>query len=321
MNNTPDFAIHTGLGHARKRTLIQRMKRQKYLFLMMLPGTVIVFLFNYLTLAGWIMAFKNYRIGLSIWNAEWIGFEQFQAFLLQSSDYMYLLRNTLVMNVSMIVVNLIFSFCFAIFLNEIRSKWFSRLVQTISFFPYFISWVIIYAIMHALFAASSGAVNISLVQIGWLTEGLDLLGNEKFSWILIIGMMLWKTLGYNGVIFISAIASIEHDQYEAADIDGAGRFQKMWYITIPNLMPTLIVLLIMNSGWILNSNFELYYLFTNPTNWQTMEVLDMYIYKYGLQLTNYSYATAVGIMKSIVSIAIVMSVNYLSKKTVGKSIM
>lgn len=313
--------LESGTQYASSRRLVIKLRRQKYLFLMLIPGLIVVFTFSYLTLAGWIMAFKDYRVGLNLWNAEWTGFYQFKSFLMQSSDYIYLLRNTLAMNISMLLVNLIAAFLFAVLINEIRSGWFSRLVQTLSFFPFFVSWVIVYAIMHSLFAVSTGAVNLSLVNLGVLNEGLDLLGSPHYAWLLAIGIMLWKTLGYNGVIFIAAIASIDADQYEAADMDGATRIQKIMHITIPNLLPTLIVLLIINSGWILNSNFEFYFLFTNPTNWSRMEVLDMYIYKNGLQLTNYSYATAVGIIKTLVSILIVMGVNILSRKTTGKSIM
>jgi putative aldouronate transport system permease protein len=134
-------------------------------------------------------------------------------------------------------------------------------------------------------------------------------------------MNLWKSLGYNGVIFLAAISGISPDEYEAAEIDGANRWQKIRHVTVPNLMPTLTVLLIMNSGWILNSNFDMYFLFTNATNWPRMEVLDMYIYKYGLALGNYPYATAVGIMKTFVSIFILLVVNRLSKNITGRSIL
>jgi putative aldouronate transport system permease protein len=298
-----------------------KIYRHRYLYLMVSPALLLVLFFSYFPLAGWVIAFKNYQIGLSIWTAEWIGLEQFKSFLLQSSDYAYLITNTLVMNISSIVVNLVTAVIFAILINELKNKRFAKLVQTISFFPFFISWVIVYSIMSALFGASTGAINHTLIGLGWIDEGLNILGDPKYAWGLIICMQLWKYLGYNGVIFIAAIASISTEQYEAADIDGASRFQKIIYITIPSLMPTFVVLLIMNSGWILNSNFDLFYLFTNPTNWSKMEVLDMYIFKYGLQLTNYPYATAVGIIKSIVSIIILLMVNFTARRVTGRGIL
>ncbi|WP_113930592.1 ABC transporter permease subunit [Bacillus sp. P14.5] len=300
--------------------IIKKLIRQRYLFFMLLPSVVLVFLFNYLTLAGWIIAFKDYQIGISIWEVEWTGLEQFKTFFAESGDYVYLLRNTLVMNLSVIVVNLTLALTFAILLNEIRVKWFAKTIQTVSFFPFFISWVIVYAIMHALFSASTGAVNETLMEVGIIQKGINILGDKQFSWLLIICMMAWKYIGYNAIIFISAISSISLEQYESAEIDGAGRFGKIRYITLPNLIPALVVLLIMNIGWVLNSDFELFYLFTNPTNWETMEVLDMYVYKYGLQLGDFSYATAVGMIKSVVSIILVVGANAISKKLTETSI-
>lgn len=288
---------------------------------MLAPAVILVFLFSYITLGGWVIAFKHYRVGLSMWGAEWSGLYHFKAFLFESTDYIHLLQNTLVLNVMMLTINLFAAILFAILLNELKSKKFAKSVQTISFFPFFVSWVIVYSIMSALFAVSSGAVNESLIEWGIIKEGLNILGDPRYSWGLVIAMSLWKSLGYNGVIFIAAIASIPSEQYEAADIDGANRWQKIKYITMPNLMPTLIVLLIMNSGWILNSNFELFYLFSNATNYEKMEVLDIYIYNYGLKLTNYSYATAVGIMKTVISIALLYAVNSFSRKVNGKSIL
>jgi putative aldouronate transport system permease protein len=305
----------------KRKKLLLKLIRQRYLYLMLIPSFVLVVLFSYIPLVGWIIAFKNYQIGLNVWHAKWTGMEQFEAFLLQSDDYMYLIRNTLVMNISSIIVLLVGAIVFSILINELKLRWFARIVQTCSFFPFFVSWVIVYSLVYSLFGVSSGAINHTLIQMGLINEGIDILGSPQYSWALVIFMSMWKLLGYDSVIFIAAISSISPEQYEAADIDGANRWQKTIHITLPSLMPTFIVLLIMNSGWILNSNFDLFYLFTGPTNWPRMEVLDMYIYKYGLQLTNYPYATAVGMIKSFVSIGILLIVNALSKKVTGKGML
>ena len=305
----------------KKKKLLNRIVRSRYLYAMVAPAAILVFLFNYVTLAGWVIAFKDYRVGLNIWSAEWTGLKQFKAFLTQGGDWVHLLTNTLVMNFSMLILGQVCAIVFAILINELQSRKFARSIQTISFFPFFISWVIIYSLAHALFAVSSGAINQTFVDWGWLERGINLLGDANYAWGLIIFMSLWKSLGYSAVIFIAAISGISPEEYEAAEVDGANRFQKIWHVTIPNLLPTLIVLLIMNSGWILNSNFDMYYLFTNSTNWEKMEVLDIYIYKYGLRLGNYPYATAVGMMKTVVSLALLLSVNQLSKRLQGKSIL
>ncbi|WP_409341712.1 ABC transporter permease [Paenibacillus sp. MBLB4367] len=293
---------------------------QRYLYLMLLPAVLFLFVFWYVPIFGWLIAFINYKPGFKLFPAEWTGLRQFQSFFTDSKDFVYLLRNTLVMNIGSLIANLGAAFVFALLLNEIRHRFFGRLIQTVTFFPFFVSWIIIYSLSSALFATSSGAVNETLVQWGLIEEGVNVLGDPKYAWMFMIALGVWKYLGYNSVIFISSIASIPQDYYEAAQMDGANRFQRMWYITIPALVPTLIVLLILNSGWILNSNFEQFYLFTNAINWEKMEVLDLYIYKYGLQLLNYPYATAVGIMKTFISLVLIIAVNAISKKATGKAI-
>jgi putative aldouronate transport system permease protein len=300
--------------------LQRKLYRQRYLFLMLAPAFLLVLIFNYVPLVGWMLAFKRYQVGLGFWASEWVGLEQFKRFFMQSTDYVYLLQNTLSINFMMIITNLTLGLLFAILLNEIRRRFFVKIIQTVSFFPFFISWVIIYSIANTFLSSSSGLLNELLMKWGILSEGLNILGESKYAWPLVILLEAWKSVGYISIIFIAAISAIPGEQYEAADIDGATRVQKLKFITIPNLMPTFVVILILNSGWILNSNFELFYMFTNATNWEKMEVLDMYIYKFGLQQLNYSYASAVGIVKTIVSIAILLSVNAFSKKMTGKSI-
>jgi putative aldouronate transport system permease protein len=304
-----------------RKSSFKRLFRYRYLYLMAIPAVIHIFLFSYVVLAGWIIAFKNYRAGKTIWSAEWVGLEKFKDFFLLSNDYIFLLRNTLIMNLGSLFIGLLAAFVFAILLNEIRSRFFAKLVQTATFFPFFISWVIIYAFMNSLFAPSTGAVNELLISWGWISDPIELLGDQKYSWTLMIGLETWKGLGYNSIIFLAAIAGIPSEQYEAAEVDGAGRFWKAVHVTVPNMMPTLIVLLILNSGWILNSNFDQYFLFTNSNNWETMQVLEMYIYRYGLQLLNYPFATAVGIMKSVVSVLLVIGVNALSKRVNDQSIL
>ncbi len=300
--------------------MIAKISRQRYLYAMLIPAVVITFIFAYVPLFGWFIAFVNYKPGFSLFSSEWIGFQQFKAFFTETKDYVYLLRNTLSINIGSLIANLGTAFVFALLLNEVRLRFFGKLIQTVTFFPFFISWIIIYSLSNALFATSAGAINQMLVQWGWIDEGMNVLGDPKYAWAFIIAIGVWKYLGYNSVIFISSIASIPAEYYEAAQIDGANRWQRMLYITVPNLVPTLIVLLILNSGWILNSNFEQFYLFTNTTNWEKMEVLDIYIYKYGLQLLNYPYATAVGIMKTVMSLLIIVSVNAIAKRATGKAI-
>lgn len=318
--NTQFIPANSTVGIRQRFNLARRLYKQRFLALMLLPAVIATLIFNYIPIAGWIIAFVNYKVGKSIWGAEWVGLANFKAFFIESSDFLYVIRNTLVMNSLTIVINLVAALVFAILLKELRSEKFSKIVQMVSFFPFFISWVITYSVVYALFASTTGAVNETLVGAGIIKEGLDILGSSDHAWSLIISMNLWKYLGYNSIIFLATIVGIPNEQYEAADIDGANRFDKIKYITIPNLVPTIVVILIMNSGWILNSNLEQYFVFTNAINWDKMEVFDMYIYKFGLQLTDYSYATAVGIIRTIVSLVILVGVNKISKKLTEKAI-
>ncbi|MFK7693174.1 ABC transporter permease [Paenibacillus sp. HJGM_3] len=300
--------------------MASKLYRQRYLILMLAPAIIAVLIFEYIPLAGWLMAFKRYQVGLSIWDAQWVGLDNFKLFFVQSKDYIYVLRNTLSMNLMSIVVNLSLGLIFAVLLNEIRIRFFIKTVQTVSFFPFFISYVITYSIANSFLAQNSGILNQLMVKWGWLERGINFLGDPDYSWFLVIFLQAWKSIGYISIIFLAAISAIPTEQYEAADIDGASRLQKIRFITIPNLIPTLIVILIMNSGWVLNSNFELYFMFTNATNWERMEVLDMYIYKFGLKQLDYSYATAVGIMKTVVSIVLLLLTNALARKATGRSV-
>lgn len=299
---------------------LAKIFKQRYLYILLLPALISTVIFNYLPLSGWVMAFKDYKVGKSMWGAKWVGLREFKAFFLDSGEAVNVIRNTVVMNVLTLVIGLFTAFFFAILLKELQWQRFGKLVQSVTFFPYFMSWVILYAVIYSLFSQGSGAVNQTLLDIGIIKQPLNVLGDASYSWVLIVIVNTWNSLGYSSVIFISTIAGIPGEQYEAAEIDGAGRFGKIKYITIPNMVPTLIVLLIMNSGWIFNSGLDQYFMFTNPTNMSTMQVFDYYIYNYGLKLFNYSYATAVGIIKTVISLLLLIVVNKLSKRYSGKAI-
>ena len=298
----------------RKSRLCAKMRREKWLLLMLLPALLCILFFNYIPLSGWYIAFSEYKLGGSLFAGEFVGLKYFIKIFSESSDLVYLVRNTLTMNGVTILLNISVALCLAILLKEIRWKPGAKIIQTVTFFPYFVSWVIAYAIVWSLLAVNSGAINQFLVRMGILEKGINVLGDPQYSWQLIILLNLWKFTGYNTIIFLSSIAGIPSEQYEAAELDGAGRFQKIRYVTLPNLMPTAAVLLIMNAGWILSSNLEQFFIFSNSTNWSKMEVLDMYIYKFGLSMLDFPYATAMTIIKTALSILLLLFVNWLTKR-------
>lgn len=302
-----------------KHRRLRKAWQQKQLYLMLLPAAAAILLFTFVPLFGWVMAFTDYKAGVGMFEAPWVGLQYFQEFFADTAGAGQVLRNTLVMNVSSLVLGLVCAMTFAIFLREIRWNSVQRTIQSASFFPYFMSWVILYAVLYAL-VSNEGALNGFLMDLGVIEKPLNLLGNPDASWGLIIGVNLWATIGYDSVIFIAAIAGIPQEQYEAARIDGANRRQEILHITVPSLMPTLVILLIMNSGNIFNSYLDQFFVFTNTLNMSTMQVFDYYIYNFGLKMGNYSYATAVGIVKTLVSFALLIAVNYTSKKLTDRSL-
>ncbi|MEA4890010.1 MAG: ABC transporter permease subunit [Clostridiaceae bacterium] len=306
--------------HKNSDLIVNTILAKKELYFMALPGLLIILVFTYIPIFGWYMAFSNYQLGKSIWDAQFIGLKYFKEFFIDSTEALSVIRNTLVMNISTLVLSLFSALAFAILLQELRNHRFMKVIQTVSFFPYFMSWVILYAVIYSLISVTNGAFNTTLLKLGWISEAKNILGDSRYSWLLIICVNIWNGLGYNSVIFISAIAGIGSEQYESAQIDGANRFQKILYITVPNLVPTLVVLLIINTGYVFNSGLDQYFIFTNTLNISTMEVLDYYIYRYGMKLMNYSYATAAGIIKTFISIILIFIVNGLAKKYSDKSI-
>ena len=303
-----------------KNKLLLKLNRQKWLLLMLLPAFICIIFFNYLPLSGWYIAFSEYKLGGGIFDGEFVGLKYFLKIIEESSDLGYLIRNTLVMNGVSIFQNIFVALVLAILLKEIRWKKGGKIVQTVTFFPYFVSWVISYAIVWSLLAVNSGAINQVLKANGIIQKGLNVLGDPKHSWTLVILLNLWKNTGYNTVIFLSAISGISTEQYEAAALDGANRFQKIRYITLPNLLPTAAVLLIMNAGWVLNSSLEMMFIYNNATNWSRMETLDMYIYKFGLSMLDFPYATAMTIIKTLVSILLLLFVNWVTKRLTKTSV-
>lgn len=316
-----EYAPQKSVRPVKRSSLFQRIKKHHRLYIMLLPMLVLVVVFSYVPLSGWGMAFTEYKLGAGYFEGAFTGLKQFKLFFAGANDAGYVLRNTLVINFASLFINLVVACAFAILLNELRSNRLKKFAQAFSFFPYFISWVIAYTVFLAFFSMESGVVNNLLKDLGLIDRGINFLADPKYSWGIIIFASLWKSIGYNSVIFLAAIAGIDTEQYEAADIDGASRMQKIIHITLPGLAATLVMLLIINSGWVFNSNFEQFYLFRNGGNWERMEVLDVYIYRYGLSLMDYSYATAVGIIKTLASILMFVTVNGIAKKIRGSSLL
>lgn len=303
-----------------KKSLFKQLSRQRVLICMSLPFAIWILLFNYLPITGWLMAFKNYKPKLGIMGSQWVGFKYFIEFL-QDPSFFNVLRNTFVMSGLNIVFSTICSIGFALMLSEVRNRTVKRAVQTLSYLPHFISWVVVSNLFYTLLS-SEGLVNDVLLRLGIIDTAYSFLSQKPAFWPIVTIAQVWKEMGWNAILYLAAIVSIDPQLYEAATLDGITRVGKIRYITIPCIMPTILVLLVLNIGNLLNSTgFDPSYLMGNDMVVQYSENLAVYSYRYGLQMGRYSMSTALSIFNSVFSLILVYSANAFSKRHVEGGIL
>ena len=300
----------------KKRAPIQPYRLK--LTLLALPFVVFVFLFSYVPLLGWGLAFFDYKPGLSLDKIKFVGFKYFQLMFFYKEDILNALLNTLVLSFLSMAVSVL-PIVFAILLTELRHSRMRKVIQTVVTLPHFVSWIIAYALCFALFS-SNGMVSQVLMTLGLTNKPLMLMTNASTAWLFMTLLGIWKELGWNSIIYLAAITGIDEEYYDAARVDGAGRFRCIWHITVPGLMPTFIVLLLLKVGNLLSVGFDQYLVFNNAMISSRLEGLDLYTYRIGIGTQDYSFAVAVGIVKSVVSLLMLFSVNALAKRVRGESI-
>ena len=284
-------------------------KRKRWdLFFLALPFMILVLLFAYIPLAGWYFAFIEYRVGKPILECTFVGFDNFVR-LFQTGAFIRALKNTVIYSSAKYIM-LICPMIFAILFNEIQNTRFRKVVQTMTTLPHFISWVIVYGLVYALFT-TEGPVNQLLAMFG---TKQNLLMDRDATYIFQSLLYLWKVLGWNSIIYVAAIAGIDQQLYEAATIDGAGHFRCALHVTLPGILPTFVVLMLLGVADFVNNGLDQYYVFQNAFTYNNLETLEMYTYKQGMKLMDYSYATAASIAKTVVSLLMLLIVN----KTVDK---
>ncbi|MFY9524033.1 MAG: ABC transporter permease subunit [Limnochordia bacterium] len=283
------------------------------LIFMTIPFLVHVIIFRYVPIWGWLMAFQNYWPGKSILQQTWVGLENFRL-LFNDPVFYQVLRNTLAMSIIKLVLGTVSSIILALMLNEVRIMWFKKSVQTISYLPHFISWVVAANLVRDALSTDGGIINEVLMRLGIIKQPIMFLGIPALFWWIIGVSHVWKEVGWGAIIYLAAIAAIDPTLYESAMIDGAGRLKQMWYITLPSIRPTISVLLIMNLGWVLSAGFEQQYLLQNGRVIDYARVFTIYELDYGIKMMRYSFATAVGIFRSVVSLILVFSANQLAKR-------
>ncbi|WP_028562713.1 ABC transporter permease [Paenibacillus pinihumi] len=297
---------------SRGSDFIRRLKQQKLLQLMALSGMVWLLIFHYIPMYGIIISFKEFNIVRSIAQAPWVGLEHFRAFF-EDDSLPYVIKNTLGMSLLKLIIGFPLPILFALFLNELRSIRFKKAVQTISYLPHFLSWVILGGILTT-WLADVGIINKLLLAIGAINEPISYLAEPGYFWAIVISSDIWKELGWSAIIYLAAITSVSPELYEAATIDGAGRFQKMFYITLPMIKGTITILFILAVSGILNSNFDQIFVLKNQLNEISSNVIDTYVYQVGISQSRYSYATAVGLVKSVIAFMLLLGANSITKR-------
>lgn len=292
----------------------------KKLFLLILPFLILCFLFSYFPLHGWIYALYDYRAPLKLSQCEFVGLKWFKTLFnnpTQVSQLITVMKNTFAMSLLGIATSFL-PVLFAIFLNEIKSKKFRNIVQTLTTLPNFISWTLVYSVAFCLFS-TTGMFNTVMQNLGLISQPLKILDSSSHVWLQMILWSTWKGLGWGAIMYLAAIAGIDQEMYDAAKVDGAGRWQIIKNITIPSILPTYFVMLMLSIANFLNNGMDQYYVFQNSFNKEFIQVLDLYVYNIGMTGGSLSLATAIGILKSLVSVTLLVIVNGLSKKTRGVS--
>jgi putative aldouronate transport system permease protein len=285
---------------------LRKLLSQKQLILMSVPIVLYVILFTYVPLAGWTMAFQDFKPAKGF-ASPWVGLKWFNT-LFSDELFVMVMRNTLAMSFINLVLHFVCAISLALLLNEVKHKGVKRITQTISYLPHFLSWVVVAGLVSSMLA-SDGIFNVILKATGIIKAPIIWLGKPKAFWWIIGFTNVWKEVGWNTIIYLAAISAIDPALYEAAVMDGCGRFARIRHITLPGIKPTIVVLLVMNLGWIMESGFEIQYLLKNGMNQDYAQSIDIYVMNYGLRQGNYALATAGGMFKSVVNLFLLFTAN------------
>ncbi|WP_058303602.1 ABC transporter permease [Gorillibacterium timonense] len=293
--------------------------QQKYLYMMSIPFVLWAFVFNYLPLWGWTMAFQKYKAGKPFFDQTWVGLQYFRE-LFHDEQFYQALRNTLAMSFMGLIAGFTIPIIFAVLLNELRIQVLKRFVQTVSYLPHFVSWVVAAGIITKMLSTDNGAVNDLLLSLHLIHEPIQFMAKGHLFWGIVTASDVWKETGWNAIIYLAAIAGIGPELYEAAKVDGASRLKQVWHITLPGIRTTIIILLIMSMGHLISIGFEKQFLLGNNLVRDYSQTLDLYALNYGLGMGRFSFGTAINIFNSVVSVILLFLTNGIFKKITKESI-
>ena len=296
-----------------------RFRKEMGYHVLIWPALIFVIIFNYIPMGGIIVAFKDYNIRVGIWDSPWNGLENFRHIFVDNSMGQVIL-NTICIGLLDILVSFPVVIGFALLLNEVKNLFFKKIVQTVSYLPHFVAWTVMAIILKAMFDTTDGIVNELLMKIGLIDKPLNLLTSKDAYWGLAVWSSVWKEMGWSAILYLAIMAGIDPTLYEAAEIDGAGRFARIWYITLPHLKGIFAISLILAAGNVLNTGFDQAYYLRNGLNQTTATTLSYYIWERGLNQGNFSYSTAISLILSVIGAGLTITANLVSKKVSGKGL-
>jgi len=306
-----------GVPDVHKPGLRSKMWRYRWLYLFMIPGILYYLIYHYVPMFGLVVAFQDYNLMQGVTGSPWVGWDNFKA-VFESPDFPQLMKNTVILSLYRLVFGMLPDLVLALMLNEIRVRWFKKTIQTLTYGPHFLSWIIVYGIMFSFFAPGSGLVTTFFRDMGW--GNVDVLTNSELFRPMLVMTDIWKSTGYGAIIYLATLASINNEQYEAAAIDGAGRWRQLWHVTLPGVRDVFMLLVILRLGSILDAGFEQVYIFLNVRVYDVGDILDTWIFRRGIEEMNYSVPAAVGVFKSVIGFALVLGANRLAKRFGGSGI-
>lgn len=304
--------LHTNKGRACRR-LLRDIRIDWMLYLMFVPGLLYILIFHYAPMYGIVIAFKDYKPILSVAEAKWVGLDQFEK-LFKAGAFKRALGNNITISILKLICGFPVPIILSLMINELRSAKYKKLVQTSIILPNFISWIILSGVFFALFNLTSGALPSLLRKVGYDGKIVNIMSNKNTILPFLIISYVWQASGMGTVVYLAAIVGIDQEMYEAAMIDGAGRWKQMWHITLSALRPTIIVLLIFRVGGVMNAGFDQVFALSNDLVISKIDIIDTYVYRIGMEEAKFSRATAAGLFKSLIGLALVLTTNYIAKK-------
>ena len=312
-----DIQTKINLKRKKSKSHLKEFVEQWDLQILVIPAILYILIFSYIPMWGLSFAFQDYDIFKGFADSPWVGFKHFKA-LFDSPDFAMIMKNTLVISFLKLLIIFPAPIILALMLNEVRKQGFKRVVQTVTYLPHFISWVIVGGLVTSMLAVDNGSINMMLMKFGLINEPINWLSIPEYFRSILLSTGVWKGVGFGSIVYLAAISGIDPGQYEAAEVDGASRLRQMISVTLPNITPVICIFLILQIGNMMNAGFEdILVLTNNGANTilrDVSEVLDTYVYKQGIGIQKYSYATAVGLFKSVINVVLLVSANFITKK-------